>query len=119
MVRAPRCPYCHETVLHGEALVVCRECHAFHHELCFTEGSGCSACLRAMIMTYVRPPGWKRLMPALTLVGGFFVGELVGAQGNVVRRTSETEEPVAMKTTEPAVVREPIVLSPPCRGRWH
>ncbi len=76
---------------------MCRECHAFHHELCFNEGSGCSACLRAMIMSYVRPPGWKRLMPALAVVGGFVVGELVGVHVSVVRETSETSEPVVMK----------------------
>jgi hypothetical protein len=51
-----------------------------------------------MIMTYVRPPGWKRLLPALAVVGGFVVGGLVGAHVTVVR---ETSEPVVVKVDPP------------------
>ncbi len=88
MIRAPRCPYCHEGVSRGEGLVVCRECHAFHHDECFREGAGCAACRRAALVV---PARWqpRRFAAALAVFFGFLFGEVLGMSVTVVRRTSE------------------------------
>lgn len=92
MIRAPRCPYCHEGVRRGEALAVCRECHAFHHELCLAEAGGCAACSRALLADRVRPSRWKRLAPAFAVAGGFAFGQLLGMSVTLATRTSESAE---------------------------
>jgi hypothetical protein len=89
VIQAPRCPFCHESVLRGEALTVCRECHAFHHEPCFRESGGCSACLRSWAVAQRGRPRWRRLAGAITVLGGFVVGHLVGMSVSIVTRTSE------------------------------
>lgn len=91
MIRAPRCPYCHEGVSRGEPLVVCRECHAFHHDPCFREGGGCAACRRQSFLAASR---WqpRRLVAAFAVFFGFLFGEVLGASVTLVRRTSEHAE---------------------------
>lgn len=112
MIRAPRCPYCHEGVSRGEQLVVCRECHAFHHDPCFREGEGCAACQRRSILA---APPWRprRLVAALSVFFGFLFGEVLGASVTVAARTSE---PVAVGS---AGKSEPARRCEQCCPRHH
>ncbi|MEZ0230568.1 MAG: RING finger protein [Planctomycetota bacterium] len=89
MIRAPRCPYCHDGVSRGEQIVVCRECHAFHHDACFREGAGCAACRRALAVATSSRWQPRRLAAALSVFFGFLFGEVLGASVTVIPRISE------------------------------
>ncbi len=90
MIRAPRCPYCHDGVSRGDQLVVCRECHAFHHDACFREGAGCAACLDRGLAVRASVPGrLRRLAAAMAVFFGFLFGQVIGASVTIATRTSE------------------------------
>jgi len=92
MIRPPRCPFCHDAVSRGESLVVCRECHAFHHLLCYEEGAGCAACQRRWLSALPRGRG-RRFAAALAVFFGFLFGQVLGASVTLATRTSEPVPP--------------------------
>ena len=43
-VQRPRCPFCHDDVRPEDEKAACSSCMAWHHEACWGEHGGCSAC---------------------------------------------------------------------------
>lgn len=43
-IEQPRCPFCHEDIAPASEQLACNACRAWHHQDCWREGAGCSAC---------------------------------------------------------------------------
>lgn len=94
----PRCPYCHTDVIPGQGeKQSCGECMAWHHQACWDEHSGCSACNRGRPAT--SPSGrsvpLKRTGPSLLRRTASLLAVLValGALGWQLNTAPPEQEP--------------------------
>jgi hypothetical protein len=115
LIQAPRCPFCHEDVALGQEAKVCSSCHAIHHEACYGEGAGCSACRAGVVETPAETSARKRwldnvgnravLVLTLALVGGGLGFAFGFTSSNAVRPTST---PPAFDVPIPPLALPPV-----------
>jgi len=66
-----RCPFCHEEA-ERERSVACQDCLARHHEDCWTEGAGCSACSsQRQLAPSARPALTRKQATQLLIAEGY------------------------------------------------
>lgn len=78
-VERPRCPFCHDEVLPtGQEKLACTSCMAWHHQACWQEHGGCSACAQRQETSpsAQRPRSMAKwlLLTVSTLVGLLVLG---------------------------------------------
>jgi hypothetical protein len=99
-----RCPFCHDAIgLETTEWVACQRCLARHHDGCWDEASGCSACggTRALAKEHQPSRGRSFAVPAALLLGAM-LGLSAGAFAGLRTRTNPVRTEPA-----PAVAQAP------------
>lgn len=91
-----RCPFCHDDV-QAEESVACRDCLARHHEGCWNEGVGCSACRCQVRMSVAgdREAITPRVVTRALVEKGYSQGEIRDWLAN--RHETAEREPLTKK----------------------
>jgi hypothetical protein len=114
LVKAPRCPFCHADVERGQEAKVCSSCHAIHHDACFGEGAGCSACGARVVETTAPAPAPASRERSNRVAIALVIGVAAGCLGAFFGYRSEpsTIVPPPIVDRPPAVRSQPS-LAPP------